>query len=589
MASKQTKQTTPKTPKAKTPKARKGMSVQTKFLIVILPLFVIAFLGSSLVLIFNSALSLRNQSKEALAYASEATAQGVMLDLLEFTKCSTPESAYSRTQLLPNSYAAMYETIANTTIMDEGRVFLVNTESGLIVAHSDPEVQGTPIAEQPAGTFLGDINTLIASGDTSIHTIEDDGEEYYVIAYYIDGTPWVLITYIANRVILAEIYSLFQTVLYICVAVLIVVAVVVSLLVRRILKPVKKLNTALATIADGDFTVELQTKGSDEIATMGHSLEEFVGIMREIIVDIRTISDQLSASSTATKEISGTLHTASESQAESMGDVKVTIDQVAAAIQDLAEHASTLSDVVNSTNVQGGQARENMQQTVDVAAKGRADMLTVSDTMSEIVASMKELEQVVGKVGDSTEQINSMVRIISDISDQTNLLSLNAAIEAARAGDAGRGFAVVAEEIRKLAEVSASSAARISEIITQVNEEVSSMVAKTGESVAYIEDNSAKITDSCQIFENIYANVSDTNRMLGDIVEQIGQVDDVATNIAALSEEQSASTEELLASTEVLAENSLKFSDDASHVSKDADAVSDAAFSLAEHMRRFKV
>lgn len=565
------------------------MSVQTKFLIVILPLFVIAFLGSSLVLIFNSALSLRNQSKEALAYASEATAQGVMLDLLEFTKCSTPESAYSRTQLLPNSYAAMYETIANTTIMDEGRVFLVNTESGLIVAHSDPEVQGTPIAEQPAGTFLGDINTLIASGDTSIHTIEDDGEEYYVIAYYIDGTPWVLITYIANRVILAEIYSLFQTVLYICVAVLIVVAVVVSLLVRRILKPVKKLNTALATIADGDFTVELQTKGSDEIATMGHSLEEFVGIMREIIVDIRTISDQLSASSTATKEISGTLHTASESQAESMGDVKVTIDQVAAAIQDLAEHASTLSDVVNSTNVQGGQARENMQQTVDVAAKGRADMLTVSDTMSEIVASMKELEQVVGKVGDSTEQINSMVRIISDISDQTNLLSLNAAIEAARAGDAGRGFAVVAEEIRKLAEVSASSAARISEIITQVNEEVSSMVAKTGESVAYIEDNSAKITDSCQIFENIYANVSDTNRMLGDIVEQIGQVDDVATNIAALSEEQSASTEELLASTEVLAENSLKFSDDASHVSKDADAVSDAAFSLAEHMRRFKV
>lgn len=589
MASKQTKQTTPKTPKAKTPKARKGMSVQTKFLIVILPLFVIAFLGSSLVLIFNSALSLRNQSKEALAYASEATAQGVMLDLLEFTKCSTPESAYSRTQLLPNSYAAMYETIANTTIMDEGRVFLVNTESGLIVAHSDPDVQGTPIAEQPAGTFLGDINTLIGSGDTSIHTIEDDGEEYYVIAYYIDGTPWVLITYIANRVILAEIYSLFQTVLYICVAVLIVVAVVVSLLVRRILKPVKKLNTALATIADGDFTVELQTKGSDEIATMGHSLEEFVGIMREIIVDIRTISDQLSASSTATKEISGALHTASESQAESMGDVKVTIDQVAAAIQDLAEHASTLSDVVNSTNVQGGQARENMQQTVDVAAKGRADMLTVSDTMSEIVASMKELEQVVGKVGDSTEQINSMVRIISDISDQTNLLSLNAAIEAARAGDAGRGFAVVAEEIRKLAEVSASSAARISEIITQVNEEVSSMVTKTGESVAYIEDNSAKITDSCQIFENIYANVSDTNRMLGDIVEQIGQVDDVATNIAALSEEQSASTEELLASTEVLAENSLKFSDDASHVSKDADAVSDAAFSLAEHMRRFKV
>ena len=230
-----------------------------------------------------------------------------------------------------------------------------------------------------------------------------------------------------------------------------------------------------------------------------------------------------------------------------------------------------------------------MQLTVDVASRGRSDMETVNQAMESIVLSMKQLADTVGAVGSSTRQINSMVEIISDIAEQTELLSLNAAIEAASAGEAGKGFAVVAEEIRKLADISSSSATKISESISQINTQVTHMMEQTRQSVSYIEANSEKITASCEIFENIYGNVAEADKVLSKIVAEIANVDDVATNIAALSQEQSASTEEILASTELLAESSLQFSSDSKEMARGADHVSDAAFALAEHMRKFKI
>ena len=311
--------------------------------------------------------------------------------------------------------------------------------------------------------------------------------------------------------------------------------------------------------------------------------------MRSIILDIHSVSDQLGNSSATTKKISDALNQAADSQADSMNDVKTTLNQLATGVQDLALHATTLSGVVDETNQKSSRAKENMQQTVTVASQGRADMEGVNKAMSSIVSAMEQLEAIVDKVGTSTEKINTMVGIISDISDQTNLLSLNAAIEAARAGDAGRGFAVVAEEIRKLAEVSASSASEISETINEVNSQVSYMVQQTEESVTHIKENSEKITVSCGIFERIYENVTETDNMISEIVTEIAHVDDVATNIAALSEEQSASTEEILASTENLTEASRQLSEDSHVVASSADDVSAAAVALSEHMKKFKI
>ncbi|MCM1045776.1 MAG: methyl-accepting chemotaxis protein [Candidatus Gastranaerophilales bacterium] len=569
--------------------SKKVFSIQKKLLVTILPLFLLSFVITAALIYVNSAQTILSNSKRTLEKEALSNVKTVTINLLMSTGSESLEAAYTTLTLKPSTRSALYQDVTQIRVMDEGYVFLTDTRSLTILAHRDDTLVDTRLTDYEEGTFLGDIRALIASGSTEIASISDGNEKYYVIVSYIEDTPWVLVSYISEAYILSDLQMLLYTICGVFVVILLIVSLVVSISIRKMMKPVQSLNQVLTTIADGDFTVAINTKGNDEIAVMSRSLEDFVSVMQEVIRDIHDVSDQLSAASDSTKAIAGALNVASEAQAESMGDVQITIEQVAGGVQDLADHAVTLSGVVSTTTQNGENALVNMKKTVSVASGGRGDMQEVGSTMDTIVESIKHLKDIVTKVGSSTEQITSMVTLISDIADQTNLLSLNAAIEAARAGEAGKGFAVVAEEIRKLAETSANSASQITDIIDQINVEVNGMIEQTGQSVSYIEANSKKVTASCQVFEDIYKNVSDTSRILNEIVSEIKQVDDVANNIAALSQEQSASAAEIQASTETLSNASLQFSSDSRKVSESAEEVSAAAFTLTEHMRRFKI
>lgn len=582
---KKTSQTSPK----KSQKGQKLFSIRKKLLLIILPLFFVSFAVTTALIFVNSAQTILSNSKHALEQEASSNAKTVTLYLYDTAGTADPAEAYKSMTMKPASLKALYEKVTSIEFMDGGNVMLVDNRSTKILANVDESVVDTQMSDCGADTFLGGIAALMESGETSIQSVSDGLTSYYVIVSNIDGTNWALVSYIAESYLLSDLANLLYVIIGIFAVVFVIVLVCVSFAISRMLSPIKGLTGALTTIADGDFTVEINAKGNDEIAVMSRSLKDFVAVMREVIADIRNVSDQLSHASDSTKAIAATLNEGATSQADSMSDVEVTLDQVAQGVQELAEHAGSLSGIVTDTNAQGEQVSSNMQATVNVAGQGREDMEGVNRTMASIVDAMRQLESIVTKVGESTEQINSMVSLISDISDQTNLLSLNAAIEAARAGDAGRGFAVVAEEIRKLAEISASSASQIGDIITQVNDEVSTMVERTSESVTYIEENSAKITASCQIFEHIYQDVDAANGLLTSMVQQIGKVDGIASNIAALSEEQSASTQEILASTQMLSGTALKVSEDSQKVASSAEELSAASFTLAEHMRRFKI
>lgn len=564
-------------------------SIRRKLILTVVPLFIVAFAVTAVLIFYNCTQIILSNAQRTLLKETESNAKTVTISIMIAANMGDVREAYRQSVEIPVAMDYIRDSVQQISVMDEGYAFLVDTDDFSIIAHRDDSLMGTVIAEYPEGTFLGDISVQLAAENTELFIVNDDTESYYVIASYIKRTPWVLVSCVSQSYILSDLMKLTYLIIGLFVTILVVVTVAVSVVLRKALKPVGTLTDALTTITDGDFSVSIPEKGNDEITVMSRSLNGFVEIMREIITDIRDISNQLGELSGSSKQISGALREAAEGQADSMGDVKITLDQIANGIQELALHATTLSDVVNQTNERGKSAMANMRYTVDVASKGRTDMEAVNQAMDSIVQSMSQLSDIVDEVGNSTRQINSMVEIISDISDQTELLSLNAAIEAASAGEAGRGFAVVAEEIRKLADISSSSAFKISEIITQVNSQVSYMIEQTEQSVLHIEANSGKITAACDIFENIYKNVAETGNVLSEIVTEIANVDDVATNIAALSQEQSASTEEILASTELLADSSLQFSSDSKEMARGADSVSDAAFALAEHMRKFKI
>lgn len=570
-------------------KKKVTLSLSQKLLLVILPLLTAAFTITAVIIYSNVSDMLLESSTHAFQTETETKFISIENSILTTSGSRSLENAAIQFGLFPSRIEPVYELINSITVMEEGHLFMINTSSQTIATHPDSTYVDTALSSYPTGTLMGDIIAQVNAGNTEVFTISEGLSTYYVVLSFLEGTPYVLVSYINQSAMLSALSSLLTLIISVFVVVIVLVVAVIFVFLNGAMRPMKKLTDTLTTITDGDFTTAVAVKGNDEIALMGRSLNHFVEIMRGIIIDIRDVSEKLGNSSTTTEQISGALNQAAGSQADSMNDVKITLNQLAAGVQDLAAHATTLSGVVDETNQKSGRAKENMQQTVTVASQGRADMEEVNKAMASIVAAMEQLEAIVDKVGVSTEKINTMVGIISDIADQTNLLSLNAAIEAARAGDAGRGFAVVAEEIRKLAEVSASSASEISETINEVNSQVSYMVQQTEDSVAHIRENSDKITASCAIFERIYENVNETDNVISEIVSEIAHVDDVATNIAALSEEQSASTEEILASAETLTEASRKLSEDSEVVSASADEVSDAALALNEHMKRFKI
>ena len=555
--------------KAQKNKKKVTLGLSQKLLLVILPLLVAAFAVTAVILYSNVSDMLLENSTQAFQIETESKVISVENAILTTSGSKSLQNAVIQFGLIASKLEVVQNFVKDITIMDEGHLFMVDTTVGKITAHPSATYDNTDLASYSPGTFMGDIIAQINAGNTEMFTVSEGRQEYYVILSFLDETPYVLAAYINQAAMLTKLNNLLTLIIGVFTVVILLVVAVIFIFLQCSMRPMKKLTDTLTTITDGDFTAAVTVKGNDEIALMGRSLNNFVEIMRSIILDIHSVSDQLGNSSATTKKISDALNHAADSQADSMNDVRTTLNQLATGVQDLALHATTLSGVVDETNQKSSRAKENMQQTVTVASKGRTDMEGVNKAMSSIVSSMEQLEAIVDKVGTSTEKINTMVGIISDISDQTNLLSLNAAIEAARAGEAGRGFAVVAEEIRKLAEVSASSASEISETINEVNSQVAYMVQQTEESVTHIKESSEKITVSCGIFERIYENVTETDNVISEIVTEIAHVDDVATNIAALSEEQSASTEEILAST--------------------ADDVSGAAVALSEHMKKFKI
>ena len=238
--------------------------------------------------------------------------------------------------------------------------------------------------------------------------------------------------------------------------------------------------------------------------------------------------------SSAASEI---LYDSAATQSDSMQELKNTVEELAKSVTEVAENATSLAVVVSKTGENGASARTKMEETVRISKKGRDDMGQVTQAMEVIQHSVRQLEESVGKVGGSTEEIRKFVDIIGDIASQTNLLSLNAAIEAARAGEAGKGFAVVAEEIRNLAETSANSVNHISDITSEINSLVEDAVEKTKISTGNINASSDLILNASGTFQKIYETVGVANEIVQKIIENVDKVDEVASSVAAITEQ----------------------------------------------------
>ena len=293
---------------------------------------------------------------------------------------------------------------------------------------------------------------------------------------------------------------------------------------RRLQEGVEQMLSIVSAAAAGDLTREFELGGEDAVGQMGEGLRTLLRSLRQTIGALASAVGDVAAATVEISRSSDTLTVAMQEQSSQAQEVAAAVEEMT---QTVVDNAANATDAAAEAEQSGQAAREGADVVDQTISKIRR--------IAEVVTSSAG---TVERLGTSTEEVGQIVETIEDIADQTNLLALNAAIEAARAGEQGRGFAVVADEVRKLAERTAAATAEIAGMIEQVQSE-------TAEAVAAMQAGRSEV-------EAGIALADEAGGALAEIVEGAGQTRSMVGSIAAAAEEQSTTSEQMARSIEMI-------------------------------------
>ena len=412
---------------------------------------------------------------------------------------------------------------------DQGNYFWINDMNAVTLMHPiKPSLEGKDLSglKDANGTafFVEFVNKVKESGEGMVPYLwpKPGSEQPERKVSYIKGfQPWGWI--VGTGIYIDDVDTAFwrnATTLAVIAGVALLILIVVSAVIARsICLPLSLTTRAMDDIAagEGDLTQRLDSSGSDEVARLAEAFNNFVNKVQRTISQVSDVTHQLAGSADELSAITAKSH-------QQMGQQRSETEQVATAV---TEMAATVHEIAGNAEKTASSAREANEE----AKSGHSVVEEAGEAINRLASEMEHAAEVIHRLDSESEAIGSVLDVIRGIAEQTNLLALNAAIEAARAGEQGRGFAVVADEVRTLASRTQQSTQEIQEMIERLQ-------SGTGEAVQVM--SSSQSTSRSTV---------DKARAAGDsltkIVKAVATISDMNTQIASAAEEQSAVAQEI--------------------------------------------
>ncbi len=367
---------------------------------------------------------------------------------------------------------------------------------------------------------------------------------------------WILGTGIYIEDVKEQVYTLIYIILVIFIFTVALSLGITILISNGISDHVTSVSNNLKEIAsgDGNLNVSLKVDSHDEIGELSKYFNEFVTKIRNVIDEVKTQSSNLATSTNKMTPILNNFSESSQEQASSTEEITATIEEVSAGMDQIARNAryqfdiiSTLSERMNSLSEIIHEMEQKIKDTTGLAGD-------ISSKAKSGEASIQSMNESMSRINNSSDQMKNIINIISDISKQTNLLSLNASIEAARAGDAGRGFAVVADEIAKLAVLTSQSIKNIDALIRSNSEEISQGYSSIQGTVSMIK----MIMDGINSINTMMIKLAESMTIQMKINEEVNSE---ATKVKEKSNEIKIATEEQKVAIEAISHSVMTIND----------------------------
>ncbi len=483
----------------------------------------------------------------------------------------------------------------DTIDLGNGSVISLVTMNGKEVFHESVKEGDTGKYDEAENVFYGqsfyeemlaDIEAEITEGSK---TVTIDGESYLFFYAVCDISGTVMCAAVPLSTITAEAASI-KTLTYILVAVSTIIVLLIGILISgSIRNNVSRISKALGKVAEGDLTVKVKVKGHDEFRGLAAAATDMVSNTKKLVEKVDNATEALEVSAENVKTASDDLGECSREISDAVNDITEGMSRQSRHADECVQTTDKLSDEIANVTELVSQVRSMIAETNDMIERGVGIINTLGNQTNETT-------EVTGKVVDSIEElrvessnINNFVGVITSISAQTNLLSLNASIEAARAGEAGRGFAVVAEEIRKLADESASAAGEINKIVEKIGIQTKISVDSAEKASAIVDVQTKLVKDTVDVFSEMQAHMEELIGGLEEIRVATESADerrveavDAVRNISRIIEETAENTQTVIDVSEKLKNN-------VDNLDKTAGELGDSMSGLKSEVEVFKI